>query len=496
MTATHVDWQRQAAALTVDGRAVVDGARISSQAGRTITTVNPATGALLGTLECIEAGQVDAVVQLARTAFTDGRWSAQSTEDRKAVMLRLAELLEEHREELALLDSLEMGKPIREAASVDVPGTAATFRFYAEALDKLVDEIPATPPGSTALVTREPLGVVAAITPWNYPLEIASWKVAPALAVGNSVIHKPATQSSLSMLRLAELALEAGLPAGVLNVIPGSGSDTGSALGAHSDVDVVAFTGSTTAGKQIMCDAGRSNMKRLSLEAGGKSANVVFADTENLPQAAEMAAAGAFYNQGEVCSANCRLLVERSIHDEFLALLTEASTRYYPGDPLDPASGTGSLVSQEHADQVWKAVDEATAAGKLLHGGNRITVNGMNTFIEPTIVGQLPPDHYVLHEEIFGPLLTVETFDTEDQALALANNTAYGLAASVWTGSVARAHRVAQHLHVGTVSVNTVDALGATTPFGGVKQSGFGRDLSLHALDNYTALKTTWIQFG
>lgn len=489
-------WHDLAAALSIDGRAVIDGERTDAANGRTATDVNPATGKPIAEVASASADDVDRAVRVARAAFDGGRWSRIAAGERKAVLLRLADLMDENADELALLDSLDMGKPVAEARNADVPGAADTFRWYAEAIDKLTDEIPSTDPGSTALVTREALGVVGAITPWNYPLEIASWKLAPALAMGNSVVHKPATGSPLSVLRLADLALRAGLPAGVLNVVPGPGGEAGEAMGMHPDIDVLTFTGSTGVAKTLLGYSGRSNMKRLSLEAGGKSANIVFADTDDLKSAAEMAAAGAFYNQGEVCSANCRLLVERSIHDEFVRLVAEASAAYLPGDPLDEASGTGSLVSRAHADDVWEAIEKAKVDGELFHGGERETHGGSDAYITPTIIGNLPSDHSVLREEVFGPLLTVEAFDSEDEAVRIANGTPYGLAASLWTGSLARAHRVAGDLVAGTVSVNTVDALGVTTPFGGFKQSGFGRDLSLHAVDTYSALKTTWIQFG
>jgi len=489
-------WHARAAALNVDGRAVVDGERVAAAGGATSADVNPATGAVHAEVAALDAVDIDRAVAAARTAFADGRWSGLSAEDRKERMLVLADLMQQHADELALLDSLDMGKPVREAREVDVPGAIATFRWYAEAADKLVDELPSTPPGSTALVTREALGVVAAITPWNYPLEIAAWKLAPALALGNSVVHKPASVSPLSALRVADLALEAGIPAGVLNVVPGPGGRAGEAIGMHRDIDALTFTGSTSVAKTLLEYSGRSNMKRLSLEAGGKSANIVFADCEDLRAAAENAARGAFYNQGEVCSANCRLLVERAIHDEFVALVAQASLAYAPGDPLDESSGTGALVSSAHADEVWAAIEGARAAGDVAAGGIRPAIGGSDAFIAPTVVTGLPQGHPVLSTEVFGPLLTVEAFETEEEAVTKANATAYGLAASVWTSSLARAHRVSRRLVAGTVSVNTVDALGLTTPFGGFKQSGFGRDLSLHAFDAYSALKTTWIQHG
>lgn len=490
------DWHTLAAELSPDGRAVIDGARVEAADGATTADVDPATGSTHAQIAALAPEDVDRAVAGARSAFAAGEWSRAGAEERKAVLLRLADLMDAHADELALLDTLDMGKPVSEARGVDVPGSAATFRWYAEAIDKISDEIPATPPGSTALVTREALGVVAAITPWNYPLEIAAWKLAPALALGNSVVHKPATVSPLSALRLADLALEAGLPPGVLNVVTGSGTRVGGTLSHHRDVDAITFTGSTAVARTLLAATGASTMKRLSLEAGGKSANLVFADVDDLDAAASAAADGAFYNQGEVCSANSRLLVHASIRDEFLQALARHAEAYRPGDPLDAATRSGALVSAAHADEVWEAIGTARRDGRIIAGGERLTRGDSDAFIVPTIATDLPGDHPLHAHEVFGPLLTVETFEDEDEAIARANATEYGLAASVWTGSLARAHRVAGRLVAGTVSVNTMDALGLTTPFGGFKQSGFGRDLSLHAFDAYSALKTTWIQFG
>ncbi|UWF76981.1 aldehyde dehydrogenase family protein [Microbacterium neungamense] len=428
-------------------------------------------------------------------AFDGGAWSRIGAADRGRVLIALADLIQENLEELALLETLDSGKPIAQTLTVDVPGAAETFRWYGELADKRTDEIPATPPGSTALVRRVPLGVVGAITPWNYPLEIAAWKLAPALAAGNSVVHKPATETSLTALRLADLALEAGVPAGVLNVVPGRGSDVESRIARHPDVDVLAFTGSTAVAKRLLIDAGSSNMKRVALEAGGKSANLVFADAD-LGTAAEKAAFGAFYNQGQVCSANSRVLVERAVHDEFLELLVAASRAYEPADPLSGGPGNGSLISTAHADDVSPAIEAGARDGGLVSGGERVTITGSDAYLRPAIVTGLDAGHDLHRSEVFGPLVVVHPFDTEEEAVALANATEYGLAASLWTSDLSRAHRVSERLVAGTVSVNTVDALGLTTPFGGFRQSGFGRDLSRHALDNYTDWKTTWFQHG
>jgi len=499
---TAAEWTIAAASIDADGRAVIDGERADAEvvdgasASAVLSTVNPATGEEIAEISRCGAGDVDRAVRSSRRAFDQGGWSRAAASDRREILLRLADAIDKNTTELALLDSLEMGKPVAESSSVDVPGAAATFRWYAEAIDKISGEVPATPVGSTAFVSREPLGVVAAIVPWNFPLEIAAWKLAPALAMGNSVVLKPAAESSLSALRLGELALEAGLPPGVLNVVPGPGSIVGEALGLHSDIDALTFTGSTAVAKRLLGYSGASNMKRLSLEAGGKSSNLIFSDVDDVALAATKAAFGAFYNQGEVCSANSRILVQRAIADEFLALFIEAARAYTPGDPLNPASGGGALVNEAAAAAVMRAIEQGSRSGTVLLGGNRVAVGGRGAFVEPTIIAGLAASHPLESTEIFGPLATVTVFDDEEEAIRLANATAFGLAASVWTGNMARAHRVAARLIAGTVSVNTVDALGLSTPFGGFRQSGFGRDLSLHALDNYVGLKTTWFQHG
>lgn len=492
---TKSDWQQRAARQSFITTALIDGRPVAARDGVTFAAVNPATGRCLAQVAACADDEIDQAVRAARRAFEHGPWARMAPAERKRVLLRLAELMLAHREELALLDSLNMGKPVMDAYNIDVPGAAHVFAWYGEALDKLYDQVAPTAASAVAMISREALGVIGAVVPWNFPLDMAAWKVAPALAAGNSVVLKPAEQSPFSALRLAELALQAGLPEGVLNVVPGLGETAGRALGLHPDVDCLVFTGSTQVGKYFMQYSAQSNLKQVWLECGGKSPNLVFDDCRDLDLAAHKAAFGIFFNQGEVCSANSRLYVQRSIHDEFVERLLRQAREWLPGDPLDPVSRAGAIVDAGQTARIEAAIAQGRAEGaRLLCGGERLSVNGSQNFITPTIFTDVRQDMALAREEIFGPVLAVSAFDDEEQAIALANDSVYGLAASVWSDDLNRAHRVARRLKAGTVSVNTVDALDVTVPFGGGRQSGFGRDLSLHSFDKYTQLKTTWIQ--
>ena len=488
-------WQRRAAEQVFIQKAVINGRHVDATSGATFDSINPATNQRLGRVAACDEADVDLAVRAARQAFEKGPWARMAPGERKKVLLRLSELMLANREELALLDSLNMGKPVMDAYNIDVPGAAHVFAWYGEALDKLYDQVAPTAANAFATITREALGVVAAVVPWNFPLDMAAWKLAPALAAGNSVVLKPAEQSPFSALRLAELALEAGLPEGVLNVVPGFGETAGRALGLHPDVDCLVFTGSTQVGKYFMRYSSESNLKQVWLECGGKSPNLVFDDCRDLDLAAEKAAFGIFFNQGEVCSANSRLYVQRSIRDEFIERLVQKARDWMPGDPLNPESRAGAIVDADQTARIMNAVEQAQRDGaRLVTGGKRLSINGSDNFVVPTVFADVRHDTRLAREEVFGPVLAISTFDTEDEALSLANDSIYGLAASVWTDDLNRAHRVARALKVGTVSVNTVDALDVSVPFGGGKQSGFGRDLSLHSFDKYSQLKTTWIQ--
>lgn len=493
---TKADWVKRAAGLTFRHQAFINGKFVDAASGQTFQSINPATDAVLADVAACDVEDVNRAVSAARTAFESGSWSRSAPADRKAVLLKLAELIRENLEEFALLDSLDMGKLVTDAATIDAPGSAHFFQWYAEAIDKIYDEVAPTGPGDLAIISRVPLGVVGAVTPWNFPLDMATWKAAAALAAGNSVVLKPAEQSPLSALRLAELAVEAGLPDGVFNVVPGMGHTAGAALGLHMDVDCLAFTGSTAIGKKFMEYSGQSNLKQVWPETGGKSPNLVFADCDNFDAAADMAAFGIFFNQGEVCSANSRLYVERSVKDAFVEKLIARAHGMQPGDPLDPASKMGAIVDKKQTESVMRFVEAGKKTANLVAGGAQVHINGKGSFVQPTIFDNVSHYDVLARDEIFGPVLSVIPFDTEDDAVRMANDSVYGLAASVWTDNLSRALRVSDKLMAGTVSVNTVDALSAMTPFGGMKQSGFGRDLSLHSFDKYSALKTTWIKYS
>ena len=478
-----------------DGRALIDGQRVAAQDGQTFDDRSPVDGRLIAQVARCGAADIDAAVAAARAAFESRRWAGQPPAQRKRVLIKLAELLLAHRDELALTECLDMGKPLRFARSVDVAGAANCIRWYGEAVDKVYDEIAPTPADSLALITREPLGVVGVIVPWNYPLLMAAWKIAPALAAGNSVVLKPSEKSPLTALRLAELALEAGIPPGVFNVVPGYGPEAGSPLALHLDVDGIAFTGSTRVGKQIHVMAGQSNLKRAWTELGGKSPNIVFADCPDLDRAVEAAVTGVFFNQGESCNAPSRLFVEDSIKDAFLEKALAMVPKYQPADPL--ASGTlmGAVVDRTQLDTVLGYIASGQEQGaRLLAGGSAVEPVAGGCYVQPTIFDGVTNDMRIAREEIFGPVLSVLSFSDAAEAVRQANDSPYGLQAAVWTRDLNKAHGVARALRAGTVHVNQYNDDDITVPFGGFRQSGIGRDKSLHAFNKYTELKTTWIR--
>ncbi len=486
---TREEYKALAAGLTLPTNAFIDGSYRPAASGKTFETVNPATGETLASVAACGAEDVDFAVLKAREAFEDGRWSKLRPSERKDTLIRFAKLITRNRRELAVMESLDSGKTIYDCETVDVPETIHCLKWHAEAIDKIYDQVSPASDDHIAMIVREPVGVVGLVLPWNFPLLMLAWKIGPALAAGCSVIVKPAEETSLTALRIAELAMEAGIPRGVFNVVPGSGPDVGEPLGRHMDVDMISFTGSTETGRRFLRYAADSNLKEVVLEMGGKNPSVVLKDAENLDRVAAHVVNGAFWNMGENCSASSRLIVEEDIKEVLLERILAHAREWTMGDPLDPEHRVGALVSSDHFAKVSSYLDKG--AKVLMGGGSRD-----GAFVEPTVL-ETDPVSTIAREEIFGPVLSVLTVRSFDEAIALANDTQYGLAASIFTGNARKALRGARAIRAGTVTVNCFGEGDITTPFGGFKQSGFGgRDNSLAAHDQYTQLKTIWLDLS
>jgi len=488
-------WAGLAAALRPEGRAFIGGRLVPARDGRVFDDVSPIDGRLICQVARGGREDIDAAVAAARSSFEGGAWRRLDPRARKRILLRFAELIRADTDRLALLETLDVGKPIVNSVEVDVGNCADCIAYYAELADKLYDEVAPTGPDDLALVRREPLGVVAAIVPWNYPLILSAWKLGPALVSGNSVVLKPAEQSPLSAIRLAELAAEAGVPSGVLNVVPGFGEEAGRALALHGDVDMVSFTGSTEVGRFMLRYAGESNLKRVALELGGKTPHVVMRDAD-VKTAAHDIAWGIYYNSGETCHAGSRVIVHAALREPLIEAIAAVAATITLGDPLDPATQMGALIDEAHMRRVLGYIHNGASAGaRVALGGRRTLEQTGGYYVEATVLDDVRPEMRVAREEIFGPVLAVTPFADEADAVHIANDSLYGLAAAVWTRDMNVAHRVSQALKAGTVWINAFDRSSMATPFGGFKLSGFGRDRSPHAIDKYTDLKTVWTAY-
>lgn len=484
-----------AATVARPARAFIGGRAVAALSGKTFATLNPATGETLAEIAACDAPDIDAAVTSARAAYDSGTWSGLGAGDRKAILKRLADLIDQHREELAVLESLESGKPIRDCLGIDVPDTARTIEWFAEGADKLYDHLSPPSASGQGFIVREPIGVVAAVLPWNFPLMMLAWKLGPALATGNSLIVKPAEQTSMTALRVAELAIAAGLPPGVLNVVPGMGETAGAAIGRHPAIGAVSFTGSTEVGRLFWRYAAETNLKRISLECGGKNPAVILSDAD-AEQAARASVSAAFWNMGQNCTANSRIIVHRALKDRVIEAMIDETRAWTTGDPLDPANLLGSLVSTEQRDRVRRYIEVGRAEGGRIAFEGAIGSNAGGAFVAPTIFDDVTNDRTIARDEIFGPVTAVIAADDDEHALTLANDTDYGLQASLYTRDIGRAQRWARRLRAGTVSINGYSEGDITTPFGGFGLSGFsGRDKSVWAYDQYLEKKTVWLTF-
>jgi gamma-glutamyl-gamma-aminobutyraldehyde dehydrogenase len=493
-------WQQIAekAKRAIETRLFIDGDYQDAAEGGRFVTADPATGETLAEMSAGTATDIDRAVAVAKSAYRSGVWSRMAPRERMAVMFRFADLIDAHADELAVLESLDMGKPITDAVTEDLPAVTETIRFMAECVDKLEGAVTNTGEDAMHFVLREPLGVVGAISPWNYPLLMATWKIAPALAAGNTVVLKPAEQSPMSCLRLAALFVEAGGPAGVFNVVNGIGEVAGKALALHNDVAKISFTGSTEVGKLILQYAGQSNMKRVGLECGGKSPQLFMADLPDLDEAVAAAYNGIFSNMGEVCSAGSRLLVDRAIHDEFVErFIAEGEHAYVPGNPLDPSTNMGPLVTREAQERVLKLIDAGKHEGATLRfGGGAPEGLEAGAYINPTLFTDVGNDMAIARKEIFGPVASIIPFSGADEAIEIANGTIYGLAAGIWTKDIDMAFRLIRDVEAGVVWVNCYEDGDMTQPFGGYKQSGHARDKCMESIKSYTQSKSAWVRLN